>query len=309
MKPHFVCIGGAAVDRKFRLAGEPRRGTSNPAIVAATFGGVARNVCENLARLGNVVSLVSAVGDDADGRALLEDLALVGVDVAHVRVQAATPTAQYVAILSPDGGLDMAVVDMAVLDSAYADLSRQLPILPSAGGWLFADCNAPQEGLARVIDLARDSGFPLAIDTISVAKAKRLPADLTGIDCLFLNRDQALSILAEAAERMPPADLARRLLDRGPTRVVLTLGAEGVIAGDDGGVIALPAQPAKVADVTGAGDSMIAGSLHGLGRGWSLPQAVTFGAHLAARTVATSRTVDDTLSPQVAAQWIEKLQS
>ena len=35
-----------------RVEGELRPGTSNPARIRASFGGVARNVAENLARLG-----------------------------------------------------------------------------------------------------------------------------------------------------------------------------------------------------------------------------------------------------------------
>ena len=46
-----ICIGGAAVDRKYRAVEALTPATSNPASGTTSFGGVARNVAENLANL------------------------------------------------------------------------------------------------------------------------------------------------------------------------------------------------------------------------------------------------------------------
>ena len=43
----IIVIGGAGVDLIGRLHGELRAGTSNPANIRTSFGGVARNVAEN----------------------------------------------------------------------------------------------------------------------------------------------------------------------------------------------------------------------------------------------------------------------
>lgn len=303
--PRFLCIGGATVDRKFRLSEPARAGTSNPARSSASFGGVARNVAETLARLGNAVSLVSAVGDDADGRALLAHLAGVGVDLAGVRVAPGRATAQYAAVLNPDGTLEMAVADMGVLDEAYAGLALSLEGAPK-GGWLFADCNAPADGLAAVIAMARRRGSPLAVDAISAPKARRLPADLSGVGCLFLNRDEAESALA-SANGASPETLAAALAARGAARVVLTLGAEGACLAEGGRTIRVAAEPAEVVDVTGAGDAMIAGALHGLARGLPLIDAARLGARLAARTVAGAHSVDMELTPALGAELLARL--
>ena len=62
---------------------------------------------------------------------------------------------------------------------------------------------------------------------------------------------------------------------------------------------------ADVVDVTGAGDAMIAGTLHGLGRGLTLADAVRVGTRIAARTVASPLSVDAGLSPGLADGFIE----
>src|SRR6266850_5910429 len=63
-----VCIGGANMDIKCRIAGKTVMGSSNPGATVLAPGGVARNVAHNLARLGVGAALVSAVGRDAFGR-------------------------------------------------------------------------------------------------------------------------------------------------------------------------------------------------------------------------------------------------
>jgi sugar/nucleoside kinase (ribokinase family) len=64
-----------------------------------------------------------------------------------------------------------------------------------------------------------------------------------------------------------------------------------------------------VRDVTGAGDAVIAGVLHGLGVGWALPRAARFGAELAARALAVPESVDPGLSPAVARLFVEPHQT
>ncbi len=81
---------------------------------------------------------------------------------------------------------------------------------------------------------------------------------------------------------------------------MLTLGADGLLACDAGSRTHVPAAPAAIRDVTGAGDAVIAGVLHGLGRGWAFPDAARFGALLAARTLAVAESVDPALSPALA---------
>lgn len=80
--PTVLVVGGAVMD----VIAAPQKGlhleqkTSTPGSVQQKEGGVGRNVAEGLARLGVSTSLLSAVGDDPAGTALLASLkALAGV--------------------------------------------------------------------------------------------------------------------------------------------------------------------------------------------------------------------------------------
>lgn len=79
-----LIIGSAGIDIVGRLLNQSQSGTSNPGHIRTSFGGVARNVAENLARLGQPVTLISVVGLDSTGDDLLDHLDNVGVDVSAV---------------------------------------------------------------------------------------------------------------------------------------------------------------------------------------------------------------------------------
>lgn len=295
-----LCIGGATVDRTYLLAGPLRFDTSNPAEGRRGYGGVARNVAENLARLGATVGLVTAVGGDESGRALAAALAATGVDTRGVAEVPGASTAEYAAILTPEGDLAFGLADMAILDTLTpAVLATQAPLM-AAAEWVFADCNLPAVSLAALAQRSFSGArYRLAVDAVSVVKAARLPERLDGIGLLVLNGAEAGAVLARTGARSSsPEEDAAALRRAGCDAVVLTLGPRGAVAASREGTVRLEAVPVVgTVDVTGAGDSLVAATLYGLVAGASLAEAVALGCRAAAHTVAHLGTV----SPDLAA--------
>ncbi len=288
-----LCIGGAAVDRKYRAFEPLRQGTSNPVTSGRSFGGVARNVAENIARLGTTVSLVSILGNDENGRALLEDLERLGIGTNLMAVSNTHPTAEYVAVLQPDGELAVGLANMAIFDELTPTLLRKAePDLQSE--WIFADCNLPSETLHALVDAARSRSLKLAIDAVSSPKVMRLPRDLTGVGLLFLNMDEACAYLDRA--KASPEEAAASLQACGAERIVLTFGEAGLLAAGSSGAQRIEAISAKIVDATGAGDALIAATLVALLRGHSLTEAARFGSAAAALTVESTASVRPDLS-------------
>lgn len=283
VEARVLCIGGAAIDTTFVARHRVVPGTSNPATGSRAFGGVARNVAENLARLGVRTGLMSCVGGDDNGRRLTRHLADLEVDTSGIEVVAAGRTAEYIALLEPDRNLSVGVADMAIFDHLDAPMLRRR--LASAD-WVFADCNCTA-GLLQAL-LQRPNGFAgrIAVDAVSVAKSERLPARPAGIDLLFLNLDEAAAVLQVAPRGLDPHDALRGLLGAGAGAVVLTLGAAGVLVGQADAVpTPVPAIPGEVADVTGAGDALVAAVLAAILAGASLPDAVRWGCLAATLTL------------------------
>jgi pseudouridine kinase len=300
----IVCVGGATVDHKYHAAAPLIPGTSNPARGQRSLGGVARNVAENLARLGVATSLVTIVGDDENGRAILRHLRDIGVDTSQTISTVERPTAEYAAILDPQGSLAIGVADMDIFDLfTAAHIERIWPHLAVAS-WVFADCNLPADTLAGLIARKQGARFSLAIDAVSMPKGQRLPEDLSGIDLLFLNRGEARAVLGAD---LTPTKAATALRARGVQIVVLTLGAKGCVVATEQVARPVPSIRAHLVDVTGAGDAMISGTLYGMLAGERPLAAARTGTLLASMTVESEATVHPNLSAQFLAGAMHRI--
>jgi pseudouridine kinase len=294
----IVCIGGATVDRKYRSAHVLQEGTSNPVTSRRSFGGVARNVAETLARLGAPSSLISVVGDDENGRSLVKHLQSSGVDTTRLLTVNAHATAEYAAILGPDGELAFGIADMEIMNTiTIDDLQRVWPTLAGAT-WVFADCNLPTMVMANLRERRAGARFRLAVDPVSALKVQRLQGDLTGIDVLFLNMQEAMALTGAEAASSPSA-LAAILCARGAGAVVLTVGGDGLLVAEGAHETALPSLKANVVDVTGAGDALIAGTLSRLLVGEKLAEACRTGMLAAVLTIESEESVNTAMSPEL----------
>src|SRR4029077_9080870 len=93
MKRDVVVFGEAIWDLFPRRVGERIAGRS---IDVRHPGGAPANVARTLARLGVDVALVTAVGDDALGEALIDELRATGVKTKHVMRLAALTAVTFV---------------------------------------------------------------------------------------------------------------------------------------------------------------------------------------------------------------------
>lgn len=231
----IVALGGANLDTVASAATPPQRGDSTSGRVRTSPGGVARNVAENLARLGHAVRLLSAVGDDPAGHALLAATRQAGVDVSACALVAGEATASYVSLHEPDGTLLAAVNDMQVLERLTpALLAPHAAALQAAGLWVL-DANLSDTALAWLFAQQharrrRDgAAAPVFADAVSAPKCARLRPWLGRLHTLKLNRLEAQALCGRPTGTPAEVEAAADWLhDQGVARVVLSVGAQGL---------------------------------------------------------------------------------
>jgi pseudouridine kinase len=296
MEPTVACIGAAHIDRKATASGPVVPGSSNPVTMRVGAGGVARNVAENLARLGLSVTMVSRVGDDREGKAVLDGLMEAGVGTSLCTQSATAPTATYTALLDKAGELVIGLADMGIYDELTVEiLEPLLPRLERIPVW-FIDCNLPAESL-RFLLRHKPEGCTVYVDCVSVAKAARLQGILRGIDTLFANGDEA-SYLSHVPIRAPldVCEAGYRLMGAGVGSVVITRGQEGAFVASPFDYDFFLPPPVDVNEVTGAGDALIAGVIFGRIGGHAMDEAMKLGLACAAWAVEAAETVNPSLS-------------
>jgi pseudouridine kinase len=305
--PLIACIGAANIDRKLRASQALHMGSSNPAQTSESFGGVARNVAENLARLGLPVHLLTAVGQDAVGAALLAQAQQLGIDTQGSLRVAGISTGHYSAVLDANGNLVLAMADMALAERLTpAWLARSGAHLECSKLWL-ADLNLPPATLRRLQKLALKDGTPLVLVAVSAPKMARLGTDLRGVHTLVLNRAELESYLGHPLPLQRDVNAAFQTLHtRGLQRLVLSLGARGLLFADAAQghtrmqrLPALPLARGALVDVNGAGDALCAGVCAGLLKEpTNLHTACELGQKLAHLTLQSAQTVSPKISPK-----------
>lgn len=304
--PAIACIGGIVRDRKARIEGGARPGTSNPVSVTTSTGGVASNIARNLARLGCRVSLFSILGADDSGATALRELENSGVNSSAILRSHSHPTASYTAVLEPDGELFIGLADMDIfeeLNPAWSD--RISPALAQYPVWI-VDTNLPAHTIERLLKTHKGNARVLA-DPISIVKSERIRSSLGSVDVLFPNRKEAAVLSGLAVNT--PADVANAAIEiraQGVGAVVVTLGGEGIYLDAGRGGKFLPVIPVKkVIDVTGAGDALVAGYAYGMLAGGNIEPAL-YGLAAASLTVETENSIAENLKP---GRLLERIQS
>ncbi|WP_181702283.1 PfkB family carbohydrate kinase [Chthonobacter albigriseus] len=265
-----LAIGGCHRDLVGRTDAAFEPATSCPGKITETSGGVARNVAVLMANAGLTVALATRIGDDAAGRALSAALRSAGVRTELVDVDPAAATGTYIALHDRSGELAAALSDLSIYDAIRPEALPRAAIADA--GLVFADANLPAATLEALSALAPRT---LAVDAISRAKAPRVAAPLRAGALVFVNRTSA-----EALSGRPftsAIEAAATLAAAGARRLVVTDGGRPLAVLDDGGVDELPVPAADVADVTGAGDALIAGTLLSLIGGRRLIDALSGG--------------------------------
>ena len=283
-----LVIGAAGVDIVGRLRGELHLGSSNPAQIRSTFGGVARNVAENLARLGQPVRLITAVGLDPAGERLLEQTDQAGVDVSYALHTGHYPTGAYLAAVNERGEMQIALDDMRVVAAITADYLSEHAALFKEASVVFVDANLSRQALSRAISLARRAGIPICADPTTTVLARRLRPYIHKLALLTPNSAEASVLcdwLVDPREKEQTIEAAKCLVSQGVQIAILTLAEFGVCYATSQTSGKLPAIRTEIVDPTGGGDALTAAVLFGLLNDIPLDDAVRLGVSAATLTL------------------------
>ncbi|MFN3286318.1 MAG: PfkB family carbohydrate kinase [bacterium] len=290
-RPVVLAVGGANLDV---LAHAPsvRPRDSNPGRVTFGAGGAARNVAENLSRLGAWVHLVCAAGQDPLWERVLAPTRQAGVAVHAVPLGEQADA--YVALVA-DGERAWAVSDMRACEALRPEHLREVLERCGPVDAIVADANLCEAVLAAVARVAA----PRCLLTVSPAKAPRLRAWLQGTWLLACAAPEA-AVLSGLEVRSPEEALRAggRLREVGCERVLVTLGPRGLVwCGQE--EVFVPAPQVAVADATGAGDAVAACAVFSLLAGYPDHEAARLCAWAGALTVQVEGATNPKLSFEV----------
>jgi pseudouridine kinase len=294
---HILVIGAASVDVKGRAQKALQSGTSVPGEVTVSFGGVGRNVAENLARLGQPTILLSAVGRDPFGAQILERTASAGVDVSRVIIHPDYHSAAYLAMLDEEGSQAFAVDEMDIMDLVTPAHVYTHRGLFKGAAMLVLDANLSPRALTAAIRIARRYDVPVAVDPTSATLAPKLKEHLADLAMLTPNLAEAGALCGHPVlGRSEAMAAAQELVAHGVGIAIITLAEEGLCYATSRASGYIPAIHCEVVDYTGAGDALTAAVVYGLVNQFPIDEAMRLSVSAATLTLQCLDTVCPDLS-------------
>lgn len=295
--PFVAVVGGANMDIHGAPRGKLRLHDSNPGIVRTSPGGVARNIAENLARLGVDCRLVSAVGDDHHGRLLLQEGRDAGIDMQHVQHIASAQTSTYLSVLDDDGDMHVAINDMAIIDELGPEKLRGSEAMLKQAAVIIMDTNLRSDTIEWIVNTF--AGQCLFVDTVSSVKAGKIKPHLKSIHSLKMSRIEAEALTGMSTRtKKDRHKLAAWVHEQGVERLFVTLGSDGVFysTADAEGIERLQWEKRTLRNAGGAGDAFLAGMTYAWLEEWHLIKAVRFGLAAAELTLSDDASSSSALS-------------
>lgn len=299
MAEHILVIGATLLDVKGKPTDGLEPATSNPGRIRTARGGTARNVAENLARLGAEVVLLSAIGDDDMGSQLIAQTAEAGVNVEHVHVAEGQHSGSYIAILEVDGTLSVALDDTRVVEHLTGQFIYRRRRLFRDAQFVMYDGSLSPSAMETVMRLARENDVPVVADPSSARLADKLCPYLHALDLVVPNEVEAAHLCGVdffGYDADASLDAARQLVRQGVSKAVVTLSDFGLAyaTSDENGYI--PPRYSEMVDSTGTGDAITAAIVYGMVNGLPTIECMRLGAAAAGLTLQTHHTVVPDLS-------------
>lgn len=284
MPAKVVVVGSLNMDLVTRAPRLPRAGeTLIGESFATVSGGKGANQAVAVARLGAQVSMVGCVGNDAYGDQLRAALLAEQIDCqAVVSVEGSSG----VALIVVDDSSQNAIVIIAGANGQLTpDVVAAYDSVLRGADVIVCQLEVPMQTVGHVLKRGRELGKTVILNPAPATGP--LPEEwLACVDYLIPNESEASALSGLLVDSLESAQLAaRRLIAAGAGKVIITLGAQGLLFANGQSVAHFPSSRVKAVDTTAAGDTFVGGFAAALASGQDEVQAIRFGQVAAALSV------------------------
>jgi sugar/nucleoside kinase (ribokinase family) len=261
-------------------------GNDTRTVISTHGGGAGGNVASWLAVLGNEVTMVGRIGDDAAGAAITAEFDALGISYGDI-VKDGLHTGVVICLVDPSG-------ERTMLADNGANAGLSIDDLPALDGVdaIYITGYAPLAPFSRigVLEMVRvisARGIPIFFDPATVGGMKDVPIDEILSWCglmntLIMNEEEAIYLSGSS-----DLEAALEFFLEYAQRAIIKRGSQGAIGLERRGeIISVGTHATEVIDTTGAGDSFAAGFIDAITSGSNFSQAIERASAVAAHCVA-----------------------
>lgn len=249
------------------------------------LGGKGINQAIAASRLGSSVDMIGCLGTDDFGRRALNCIETEEVCIENVRRIENSPTGT--ALITVDSDSENTII---IIPGCNFEVSEEDVTSPSIGPADIAvsQFEIPRSSVRSFFESAKENEATTVLNPAPADELSESTASL--VDYLIVNETEALAY--SGIDGHPPltreeiVEICRELRSHSDQTIVVTLGADGLLASTPSEIIELDPYPVDAVDTTGAGDAFVGAFVSALDEGKPLRDALDFAN--AAGAVATT---------------------
>ena len=262
MEKQILVIGASNLDVNLTTKNMITKFVSNPSHINLSPGGVARNIAENIVKLGNKCHLISVFSDDIFGEFLKNDCKNKSINYSNSIFIKGENSSSYISLNNKKGEMEYGFSSTEILKNLNINNLKKINELFLSCSAIVIDTNIPTKTFEYIIKTYKD--IPIFVDTVSIYKAKKVIPFLKDIFFLKPNYSEAMILSGyDEKAKVNPKILANKLNSMGVNKVFISNGQKSSYYSDNNISKEYIPPKLKVKNVSGAGDSLIAGFVHG----------------------------------------------
>ena len=306
-QPYALVFGVSVFDICGFTNNNYRCNDSNPGKVKTSFGGVCRNIAECMARVGVNTRFISILGDDETGKRMLDHSKKMNYDMSESLIIEGGHTPTYMAILDEQGEMVSAVVDMNIIDMFTTEFIDSKAEIIRNAEYMILDSDRPDIVEYIIQNFSKDT--KLILDPVSAAKAKTVKHLIKGFHTIKPNRYEAEIMCGFKIHNDEDLRKAGKYFtDLGIQNVFITLDEDGIYYNNGQEEGKIKANNVKVINVTGAGDSFVAGIANGYMKNINIVDTVKYAIAMSSITIATEETIHPDMSHELVEKYINNIE-
>lgn len=287
----YILVYGVSVYDIFGFTNDNYRDKdSNPGSVRVSFGGVCRNIAENLARLDVNTKFISIMGDDEKGKSIMQHAEQLNLDMSHSFIGKGESTPTYMAILDEHGEMRSAIVDMKITDLVTEEFIDSKEEIIEHAEYMVLDIDNP--AIVEYILTKYEGKTRFILDPVSASKVQKVRHLVGKFHMIKPNRHEAEILCGFQIQTQEDMKKAGKFFrEQGVQDVFISLDADGIYFnnGKEEGIV--KSDPIKIVNVTGAGDSCVAGFCYGYMNGLSVVDSVKYAMTMSMLTISHEETI------------------
>lgn len=277
MRNKIIVIGSSNTDMVIKAERLPQPGET---VLGGNFlmnqGGKGTNQAIAAARLGGNTLFVCNVGNDQFGHDAKKMFQKEGINTNYVNETSDQHSGVALINVNLEGENTIVVAPGANGTLSVDDIKKAENEIKNASIVLM-QLETPVDALVYAAKIAKENGVKVILNP-APAPRKALPDELLkNVDILIPNVTEAETIAKmKINDDSSMNETMHKIISKGVSIVIITMGAKGALAYENGNLFHVPAYKVKAVDTTAAGDTFCGALCVALDKGKELKDAILF---------------------------------